>query len=42
MHNVPEQMKEAVLKLKALEICPNIIGQITVNFKLTYSDGFTC
>lgn len=31
MYNVPDQMKEAVLNLKALEICPNIIGQITVN-----------
>lgn len=30
MHNVPEKMKEAVLKLKGLEICPNVIGQITV------------
>ena len=30
MHNVPDNIKEAVLKLKSLEMCPNIIGQITV------------
>jgi len=30
MHNVPIPMKEAILKLKGLEICPNVIGQISV------------
>lgn len=30
MHNVPTPMKEAILKLKGLEICPNVIGQISV------------
>jgi hypothetical protein len=30
MHNVPEVMKESILKLKSLEICPNIVGQVAV------------
>lgn len=30
MYNVPEEIKAAILKLKGLEICPNVIGQITV------------
>jgi len=30
MYNVPTPMKEAILKLKGLEICPNVIGQISV------------
>lgn len=30
MHNVPEQIEAAILKLKGLEICPNIVGQIAV------------
>ena len=35
MHNVPDLMKEAVLKLKSLEICPNVIGQVAVHILLT-------
>jgi hypothetical protein len=31
MYNVPTPMKEAILKLKGLEICPNVIGQISVS-----------
>jgi hypothetical protein len=31
MYNVPDKMKEGVLKLKSLEICPNVIGQVAVN-----------
>jgi len=31
MHNVPREMREVVLKLKGLDICSNIIGQLAVN-----------
>jgi aspartate/methionine/tyrosine aminotransferase len=30
MYNVPDKIKEAILKIKELDICPNIIGQVTV------------
>jgi hypothetical protein len=32
MHNVPDIMKESILKLKSLEICPNIVGQVAVKY----------
>jgi alanine transaminase len=34
MHNVPDPMIEAILKLKGLEICPNVVGQITVRLNI--------
>jgi hypothetical protein len=31
---VPDPMIEAILKLKGLEICPNVVGQITVRLNI--------
>lgn len=42
MHNVPDPMKEAIFKLKALEICPNIIGQITMDLLVNPPNNNTC
>jgi alanine transaminase len=42
MHNVPDQMKDAIFKLKSLEICPNIVGQIAMDLLINPPNKDTC
>lgn len=42
MFNVPDLMKDAILKLKSLEICPNIVGQIAMDLLINPPNHQTC
>lgn len=42
MFNVPDPMKEAILKLKGLEICPNVCGQIMMDLLVNPPSIDTC